>query len=320
MPETYRVTLTDGRTFNVTTEGGPPSEADVMASLSNDSPAVGAHPEAVMRAPTTADPVTLGEVIDNPQEAIGRIGAILKRDVTDPKLWVSAAVAYFGPKVLTSRPVLNAVHTASRVRMSPGVSMKAGASGLTLKPTFGFHLKPDATAAPAPAAPSVPSAPVEPMPVQPGPARPPIQVQEPPVAAPAAAVEPPSGMNTPTQPPSIAGLIQRREAEVRSGALAGGTPPAVPIPQGVAMKAAVEAFKAAKVMPQPAEVSWVTYYIQQGATPEAAVSKVVAMRPAQPANPAAALAQGLGTPTDAEVAQVVAAKNARTTRAKGGTK
>jgi hypothetical protein len=33
MPDTYQIKLSDGRTFNVTTEGGPPSEADVLANL-----------------------------------------------------------------------------------------------------------------------------------------------------------------------------------------------------------------------------------------------------------------------------------------------
>lgn len=37
MPDTYRIKLSDGREFEVTTEGGPPSEADILASL-NASP------------------------------------------------------------------------------------------------------------------------------------------------------------------------------------------------------------------------------------------------------------------------------------------
>lgn len=35
MPQKYRVTLSDGRTFDVTTDGAAPSEADVLASLSS---------------------------------------------------------------------------------------------------------------------------------------------------------------------------------------------------------------------------------------------------------------------------------------------
>lgn len=37
MPETYRVKLSDGREFNVTTEGGQPSETDILASLGGES-------------------------------------------------------------------------------------------------------------------------------------------------------------------------------------------------------------------------------------------------------------------------------------------
>jgi hypothetical protein len=255
MPETYRVTLSDGRTFNVTTEGGPPSEADVLGSLSNDAPAVGAHPEAIMRAPTTADPVTVGELLDNPREALGRIGAILKKDVTDPKLWLSAAAAYFGPKVLTSRPVVTALQTASRVRMSPGVALKAGPTGVSVKPTFGFHLKPVT----APATPPAPT------------------------AAPAASA-------------------------------------AAKVAPSTALQQAKDAFVAAKAIPQPGELSWVTAYMKLGLTPDAAVAKALTYRPKPTMSAAEALAQQFGTPSDAEVASAVAAKNARTTPARGGTK
>lgn len=39
MPETYRVKLSDGRKFDVESEGGPPSEAAVMAQLKSSTPA-----------------------------------------------------------------------------------------------------------------------------------------------------------------------------------------------------------------------------------------------------------------------------------------
>jgi hypothetical protein len=39
MADKYRVTLSDGRVFDVQTEGGPPSEADVLASLGASPPA-----------------------------------------------------------------------------------------------------------------------------------------------------------------------------------------------------------------------------------------------------------------------------------------
>lgn len=55
---------------------------------------------ARMHAPTATDPVTLGDVMDNPAAAFQRIGASLKRDATDPHLWLSLAASYFGPKVV----------------------------------------------------------------------------------------------------------------------------------------------------------------------------------------------------------------------------
>lgn len=53
-----------------------------------------------MQSAAPDDAVTLGELVDNPREAMGRIGSILKRDVSDPKVWLTAAALYFGPKAL----------------------------------------------------------------------------------------------------------------------------------------------------------------------------------------------------------------------------
>lgn len=44
MPQTYRVTLSDGRAFDVATDGGPPSEQDVLGSL--ETPAETPAPDA----------------------------------------------------------------------------------------------------------------------------------------------------------------------------------------------------------------------------------------------------------------------------------
>lgn len=64
------------------------------------------HPEALMGASQPglawkgdSSAVTLQDVVDNPGEAFSRIGASLKRDLTDPKLWLMAAASYFAPKV-----------------------------------------------------------------------------------------------------------------------------------------------------------------------------------------------------------------------------
>jgi hypothetical protein len=53
-----------------------------------------------MSAPAADAPVTVGDLQDNPREAMKRIGQIVKRDVSDPKLWLGLAASYFGPKML----------------------------------------------------------------------------------------------------------------------------------------------------------------------------------------------------------------------------
>jgi len=87
-----------------------------------------------------------------------------------------------------------------------------------------------------------------------------------------------------------------------------------------ALQQAKDAFAAAKAVPQPGELSWVTAYMKAGLTPEAAVAKALTYRPKPAQSAAEALVQNWGTPSDAEMASVVAAKNARTTPARGGTK
>lgn len=47
-PQTYTVTLSDGRVMDVTTEGGPPSEADIMAHLSTEAPKTPAAPASAV--------------------------------------------------------------------------------------------------------------------------------------------------------------------------------------------------------------------------------------------------------------------------------
>lgn len=63
------------------------------------------------------DAVTLGQFVDDPVGSMQRIGQILKKDLTDPKLWGQAALAYFGPK---------AVGIVGRVASSPAI--RAGLS------------------------------------------------------------------------------------------------------------------------------------------------------------------------------------------------
>ena len=82
-----------------------------QAAAYTDAP-LEAHPEARIGAPTPYAPVTLGDLTDSPAESFQRIGRILGRDATDPKLWLTLALSYFGPKVLPE--VLPAIGRAMR--------------------------------------------------------------------------------------------------------------------------------------------------------------------------------------------------------------
>ena len=81
-----------------------------------------------------------------------------------------------------------------------------------------------------------------------------------------------------------------------------------------------QAFSAVKETPKLAELTNAIAFMRHGFSAEQAVAKVLAARPTPKLSAAEALAQKWGTPSDVDVAGVVAAKNARTTPAKGGTK
>lgn len=53
-----------------------------------------------MHAPTGNEPVTLGDLKEDPIGSMQRIGSLLKKDATDPKLWMGLAASYFGSKAL----------------------------------------------------------------------------------------------------------------------------------------------------------------------------------------------------------------------------
>ena len=73
-----------------------------LPPLGGEVSAAPAPPGGPRLAPPGPDePVTLAELMANPREAIGRMGGILKKDVSDPKLWLGLAASYFGPKVFS---------------------------------------------------------------------------------------------------------------------------------------------------------------------------------------------------------------------------
>lgn len=98
----YTVEL-DGQQYEI--EGDrPPTEAEVRSTVRPPSAApANQHPEAHMGPAGPVDPktdaVTLRDVMDDPVGAVKRIGAIVKADVSDPKVWAGLAAAYLGPKL-----------------------------------------------------------------------------------------------------------------------------------------------------------------------------------------------------------------------------
>lgn len=124
----------DGSIFEIQSDHPPtPEEAKtavakyrVTSAKAKGQPTMGAAvdiggrsfaPESLAAGP---DAVTLGQFVDDPVGSMQKIGSILKKDVTDPKLWGQAALAYFGPKAVgivgqvASSPVFRAAASAAR--------------------------------------------------------------------------------------------------------------------------------------------------------------------------------------------------------------
>lgn len=124
---------------------------DVTALLGDSIPPVGADVTHLMGDKELA-PVTVGDLKANPQEAISRIGAILKKDVSDPKLWLGAAAAYFAPQVfeVVGPMIGRAASTAARIRFRPSAALdfKVNQPFSVLKE--GIYLKPSTPEASAP--------------------------------------------------------------------------------------------------------------------------------------------------------------------------
>lgn len=107
--------------------------------VSNDPQWAGESASGLLGGPTArlvaapawkpGDPVTLGDLLDNPRDAIGRIGQNLTQDVTDPKTWLSVAAAYFGPKVMRmAGPTIAANLGAAREAASAPADALLGAA------------------------------------------------------------------------------------------------------------------------------------------------------------------------------------------------
>jgi hypothetical protein len=124
----------------------------------------GASSQAMISAPdATAEPdvVTLGELRDNPKAAMQRIGAILGKDATDPKLWLTLAASYLAPKVFSAvAPTLGKAAAGARGLATTGmvkdlatVGLGEGrvGAGLRIAGRVADAVRPAAVAAPEPA-------------------------------------------------------------------------------------------------------------------------------------------------------------------------
>lgn len=134
-PQTYRVTLSDGRAFDVTTEGGPPSEQDILGSL---------EPQADFKTDNAVDEQGQNVVVDSALSRFGKglAGSLLPS--TTPSDYIE------GPKYAAQHPmdsiglVLRALwdaqagqagktgEAAGRVMSEPTIRGKLGAASETL--------------------------------------------------------------------------------------------------------------------------------------------------------------------------------------------
>lgn len=103
--------------------------------------------------PDTA-PVSLRDMEADPRGSMKRIGNILKQDLTDPKLWLAAAAAYFGPKVFEAigPGISEMASAAGRVRIDPASlrSVELNKPGTYLDPLGSLYIKPKAAGAEVP--------------------------------------------------------------------------------------------------------------------------------------------------------------------------
>lgn len=124
MSETYRVKLSDGREFNVTTEGGPPSESDVLASLKTAPPANASwwnsHP--TLKAVATGVVNTLPAAGAMAGGAVGAASGVPTVGATSIPMGVAGAALGAG----VGRGARDLIAEASGLEPASGVATKAG--------------------------------------------------------------------------------------------------------------------------------------------------------------------------------------------------
>lgn len=106
---------------------------DPQAGLPN-TPASSSSSQT-MTATHDTDPVTLGDLMADPSGSMKRIGLSVKRDVSDPKLWLALAASYFGPKAFSAAAPIVARAAAATGRVAgelatPGMGRDLATVGL----------------------------------------------------------------------------------------------------------------------------------------------------------------------------------------------
>jgi hypothetical protein len=121
---------------------------------------------AHISAPPEDRPVTLGDLREDPGKALARIGTILKKDASDPRLWLGLAASYFAPKIFNAAGPIVARGATAAMKTAGGaidaldpdlVSIASPRAGAVLKKAQqvrDYMARPPAPAEPPVAAPA----------------------------------------------------------------------------------------------------------------------------------------------------------------------
>lgn len=99
----------------------PPMAADelLLHEFRGTMPPASERETPHMAAPTGREPVTFGELAEDPIGAIKRIAVHVGKDATDPRMWLSVAASYFGPKIFNKAAPIVARAAASVKAIDP---------------------------------------------------------------------------------------------------------------------------------------------------------------------------------------------------------
>lgn len=280
---------------SVNTKPSPGPYGDVYRDRANlppvDAALLSRQPtrEPSMHAPAANEPVTVADLKADPLGSMTRIGSMLKKDLTDPKLWLSAAAMYFGPKVFNvAAPII-----ARAVQGAPAAAVRGVSSMADM-------VSPDAVGIVSPRLGKVFEVAQKLRAAQPAPTAPVTS----PAEMPAAGGTPlPRGLPPPEAPPSPrpSGVVIRPPAT--PGATASllpdgaNVPPATPeyYPQKFLNETAIQARRQGVTLGD-ADYALAKGMVEQGHSPQEAVQAIVQARTAPPPAAPAAAASAPATP------------------------